>query len=146
MRRARYVLVLVGLMAIAACSNAGQPFNTPNSEPTCIALAGLEAQIATLKALDPSTASVQDYQTAAYNVSGMAQTVVAQARVLAAAEAGQLENSLTALQNAARALPPGTTPAQAQTELSDEIAAAESALATLNTKLACPPLPTAQPV
>ena len=146
MRRARYVLALVGLMAIAACSNAGQPFNTPNSQPTCIALAGLQAQIVTLQSLDPATASLQDYQTAAYNVSGMAQTVVAQARVLAQAEAGQLENSLTALQNAARALPPGTTPAQAKTELSDEIAAAQSANATLNSRLNCPPLPTAQPV
>jgi hypothetical protein len=100
----------------------------------------------TLQSLDPATASLQDYQTAAYNVSGMAQTVVAQARVLAAAEAGQLEDSLTALQNAARALPPGTTPAEAQTQLADEIAAAQSALATLNSKLNCPPLPTAQPV
>ena len=146
MRRARYVfLALVGLIAITACSNAGQPINTPNPEPTCIALAGLEAQINTLRALDPSTASLQDYQTAAYNVSGMAQTVVAQARVLANAEAGQLDDSLRALQNAAQQLPAGTTPAQAKTELSDEIAGAESALTALNTKLACPPLPTAQP-
>jgi hypothetical protein len=133
-------------MAIAACSNAGQPINTPNAEPACIALAGLEAQINTLKALDPSTATLQDYQTAAYNVSGMAQTVVAQARVLADAEATQLDNSLRALQDAARALPAGTTPAQAKTELSDEIAAADAAVVTLNTKISCPPLPTAPPV
>ena len=146
MRRARYVLALAGFMAITACSNIGAPVNTPNPEPTCIALAGLKAQINTLRALDPSTATLQQYQTAAYNVSGMAQTVVAQARVLASAEAGQLDNSLRALQNAAQALPAGTTPAQAKTELDDEIAAAESSLDALNTKLACPPLPTPQPV
>ncbi len=72
MRRAHYALALIAVFAIGACSNVGQPINTPNAEPVCIALAGLEAQINTLRALDPSTATLQQYQTAAYNVSGMA--------------------------------------------------------------------------
>ena len=102
MRRARYVLALAGLIAIAACSNVGHRSTRQIAEPVCIALAGLEAQINTLRALDPSTATLQEYQTAAYNVSGMAQTVVAQARVLANAEAGQLDNSLRTLQKPPR--------------------------------------------
>ena len=145
MARMRLVLALVGALAVVACSNAGQPFNTPNSQPVCIAAAGLNAQIETLQNLDPATATAEEYRTAAYNVSGYAQTLVAQARVLAAAEAGQLEDALRNLQNAAQALPAGTTPTDAKAALADETAAAKSALTTLNTKLACAPLPTAAP-
>ncbi len=133
------------LLALVACSNAGQPFNTPNSDPVCIAAAGLEARVDDLQALDPATATADEYKQAAYGVSGAAQTLVAQARVLAAAEAGQVEDSFTALQRAAQELPAGTTPTEAKTELSDEAAAAEAALVSLNTKIACPPFPTPAP-
>jgi hypothetical protein len=145
MARTRIVLALIGALAVTACSDIGQPFNTPNAEPVCIAAAGLHAQINTLQALDPSTASLEEYQTAAYNVSGYAETLVDQARVLANAEAGQLDTALQELQRAAQQLPAGTSPADAKTQLSEEIAAAKSALVDLNTKINCPPLPTVAP-
>ena len=145
MRRAHYVLGLVGLMAITACSDIGQPYNTPYPELVCIAADGLQAQVDALRDLDPATATVQQYQTAAYNVAGYAETMVDQARTLADAEAGQVAVAFSELEDAARALPAGTTPEAARTELSDEIDAAKASVTSLTTKLNCQALPSAAP-
>ena len=145
MRVTRALAAMALLLTLVGCSDIGQPFNTPNSEPVCIAAAGLAARVDDLQALDPATATAEQYRQAAYGVSGAAQTLVAQARVLADSEAGQVEDSFRALQNAAQELPPGTTPSDAKTALADEVDAAEAALISLNTKISCPPFPTPAP-
>ena len=146
MRRVRYLVALVGLMAgliaVTGCSNLGQPLNTPNAQPLCIALAGLNARVEDFKNLPP-TASVDDYKTAAIGVSAAYQTVDAQIRTLANAQASQLASAFNQLQNAAQALPAGTTPEQAKAQLADEVAAVSSAMITWFTaSLRAAPLPT----
>jgi hypothetical protein len=133
------------LFVAAGCSDIGQPFNTPNPEPVCLAAAGLHARVADLQALDPSTSSSDEYLTDIYEVKGAAETLVDQARVLAEQEAGQVQQSFIDLEDAAQELPSDTDPAEARTALSDEINAARIAVNTLNTRLSCPPLPTAAP-
>jgi len=136
---------MMAMFALVGCSDIGQPFNTPNPEPVCIAAAGLDARVADLQALDPSTSTTNEYLTDVYEVKAAVETLVDQARVLAEQEAGQVQQSFIDLENAAHELPPDTDPAEARTALSDEITDARVALNTLNTKLSCPPLPTAAP-
>ena len=145
MRQVRYVVALVGLFVLAGCSNIGQPLNTPNAEPVCIALGGLNARVNDFRALDPATASIDDYRNAAYGVSGAYQTLDAQIRTLAQAQATQLQVAFGSLQSAAQALPAGTTPAQAREQLSDELAGVDSAMESARSELDCPPFPTPGP-
>jgi hypothetical protein len=143
-RRVRYLVALVGLIALAGCSNIGQPFNTPNAQPVCIAIGGLNARVQDFKNLPP-TATADDYKNAAIGVNAAYQTLDAQIRTLANAQASQLATAFDQLQRAAQALPPGTTPEQARTELADEIAAVDSAMESARAQLNCPPFPTPNP-
>jgi hypothetical protein len=145
--RVRYLVaggLIAGLIAITGCSNLGQPLNTPNSQPLCIALGGLNARVQDFKNLPP-TATVDDYKTAAIGVSAAYQTVNAQIQTLANAQASQLASAFDQLQRAAQALPAGTTPEQAKSELADEVAAVDSAMESARAALACPPFPTPVP-
>jgi hypothetical protein len=130
---------------MVGCSNMGQPINTPNAMPVCIAMGGVNARIDDFQALDPATASAQDFQTAAIQLNAAYQTLDAQIRVLADAQATQLQGAMRNLQNAAQALPAGTTPQDAKAQLADEIAAVDSAMESARAQLNCPPFPTPQP-
>jgi hypothetical protein len=146
MQRARFAFALVGVIAIAACSDIGQPFNTPNQAPVCIAAAGFQAQLATLRAIDPATATADEIKTDAYNAAGEFQTVLAQARVLAQAEATSLSVAVDTLQRTAQQLPDGMSASDTYAALQPQINAVNLAWQTLNSTLNCPPLPTAQPI
>jgi hypothetical protein len=129
---------IAAVVLLAACSNAGQPFNTPNAAPVCIAAAGLQARLLDLRALDPATATKEDVQAAAYGVYGAWQTLEAQARVNAENEAVQFGLTAKALQDSYNALPEGTSPQDAATQLQPQIQAVQSSWTTLNSKLGCP--------
>jgi hypothetical protein len=145
MQRARFVLALIGVISIAACSDIGQPFNTPNQAPVCIAAAGFQHQLATLRAIDPSKATADEIKTAAYDSAGEFQTVLAQARVLAEAEATSLGVAVDTLQRSAQQLPDGMSAADTYAALQPQINGVNLAWQTLNSTLNCPPLPTAPP-
>jgi len=141
----RAVAPMLAVFALIGCSDIGQPFNTPNPEPVCIAAAGVHARATDLQALDPSTSTTDEYLTDVYETKAAVELLVDQARVLAEQEVGQVQQSFIDLESAAQELPPDTDVEEARSALSDEIDAAKVALNTLNTKLACPPLPTAAP-
>jgi hypothetical protein len=146
MSRGRYVLaflVVVALTAVA-CRPAGEPYNTPNPDPVCIAAAGLEARVTDLRNLDTATATRDDVVVLASQVRAAWITLEQQARVLAEAEATDMAVQLQKLETAARQLPPGTTPAQAKDLLAEELAAVNTAWQSLQTELGCPDL-TASP-
>ena len=88
MRRGHYVLALLVLsaLAVAACRQAGEPFNTPNPDPVCIAAAGLEARMDDLRNLDVSTATRDDVIAVVSQARGAWLTLESQVRVLAEAD------------------------------------------------------------
>ena len=146
MRRGRYVLAFLVLVAAFAtgCRGAGEPFNTPNADPVCIAAAGLEARMNDLRSLDTSTATRNDVVIVVSQVRAAWITLEQQARVLAEAEATDLAVQINNLRTAAVALPPETTPAQAKELLSEELTAVDTAWRSLQGELGCPDL-TASP-
>ena len=142
MRRGHYVLALLVLsaLAVAACRQAGEPFNTPNPDPVCIAAAGLEARMDDLRNLDVATATRDDVIAVVSQARGAWLTLESQVRVLAEAEATDLAVQLNNLRTAAQQLPPDTTPAQAKALLSEELAAVDAAWRSLQGELGCPDL------
>ncbi len=142
MGRGGIVLAFVAVVALtaAACKPAGEPYNTPNADPVCIAAAGLEARLNDLRNLDVSTATRDDVVVVASQVRAAWLTLEQQARILAEAEATDLAVQINNLQTAARELPPNTTPAQAKALLSEELAAVDTAWRSLQGELGCPDL------
>ena len=136
-------LIVVALVAVA-CKPAGEPFNTPNADPVCIAAAGLEARMTDLRNLDVATATRDDVVTVVSQVRAAWLTLESQARILAEAEATDLAVQINNLRTAASQLPPDTTPAQAKALLSEELTAVDTAWRSLQGELGCPDL-TASP-
>ena len=137
MRRLGAFGAIAVVLVLAACSDIGQPFNTPNAAPVCIAAAGLQARLADLRALDPATATKEEIEAAAYGVYGAWQTLESQARTNAENEAVQFGLTAKALQDDYNALPEGTSPQDAVTQLQPQIQAVHSSWATLNSRLGC---------
>ena len=99
----RYVLAFLLLFAVVACKPAGEPYNTPNPDPVCIAAAGLEARLADLRALDLSTATRDEVVDTASQVRAQWLTLYQQVRILAEAEATDMAVQVNNLQTAAAA-------------------------------------------
>ncbi len=140
MRAGRYVLAFLVLFAAVACRGAGEPFNTPNPDPVCIAAAGLEARMADLRGLDLSTATRDEVVAIASQARAAWITLYQQVRILAEAEATDMAVQMNNLQTAAAQLPPGTSAAEAKDLLSEELAAVDAAWRSLQGELGCPDL------
>jgi len=142
MRRGRYVLAFLVLVATLAtgCRGAGEPFNTPNPLPVCVAAAGFQARLTDLRTLDTTTAS-RDEAVAAVNEARAAWlTLRQQIGILSEDEAVDLAVQIENLRTAATQLPADTTPEQARALLSDEIDAVDAAWRSLQGDLGCPDL------
>ena len=140
MGRGRYLAAFVVVLVAVACRSAGEPFNTPNPDPVCIAAAGLEARLTDLRNLDLSTATRDEVVNTVSLVRASWITLEQQARILAEAEVTDMALQVRNLQTAAGQLPPGTTAAQAKDLLAEEIAALDAAWRSLQGELGCPDL------
>jgi outer membrane murein-binding lipoprotein Lpp len=137
MPRACAAIALLAVLALGGCSNLGAPYNTANPDPVCIAAAGLQARVADLRALDPATATADDYRLAVTNVNAAYQTFVDQTRVLTEAQLTELAAAMRTLEAAVTQIPEGTPPAEAFEMLRDEIATVGSEWQTVGVEIGC---------
>ena len=139
-------LGLTMTLALAAC--APEQEATPSAEPTasaageaatCEAYDAAVGSFEDFRELDPATASIDDYRTAAGEVRDAWSEFVTLRRSEAAETEFQLRATLSDLSTALLGLPEGTTPREAVDEVQPQVDAVQSALESIGPEAGCGP-------
>jgi len=123
MKRAIATLAAV-ILSVAACSSSGST-GSATPDPTLAFCPALDDYAKTLVALDALTPSstVDQYKSAVADAKKALAAVVAVAGPFAGAQLSTAQTAQTQLTAAAEALPPGTTPQQAESTLQPPLTA-----------------------
>ncbi len=132
MTRRLFVALAAGVLTLAACSST--PSGSASADPAvafCPALQAYGKSLAALEALTPSS-SLADYQKAVTDAKAALAAVTAVAGPYAGAQLTTLAQAQAQLESAANALGTNATPAQAETDLQDELTAVIQQVALTN--------------
>jgi hypothetical protein len=139
------VALIVLVAAVAACSSpsasaqvsAAASAQQGTEAVVCAGLAAMQSSIDALKALDPATASREDYQKAVAEVVGQWRVVEDLLPVMQRANADLLSTSWESLKGALDAQPEGVPPASAAAAVKPEAEAMAASVKQVFDGLAC---------
>ncbi|HEX5038823.1 MAG TPA: hypothetical protein VFW95_01645 [Candidatus Limnocylindria bacterium] len=134
MRRAALVAVVMA-GALAACAPSG---STDDLQAACDARAQLQEDVEAFRALDPATASVEDFRGAWVMVRDDFLEVKFYARERAQSKVTAVEDAVDALARSLNALPSDASMSEAIDSVESERQAVADALADLDEDLDCP--------
>ena len=138
MRRGFMSIAALLTVVLAACTPAAEPTPTVADETAlCTAFQGVADANADFQALDPATASIDDYQAAADAGAQALEDYLTLRGGEAADTELQLRLTLNDLATSLRQQPEGTTPEEAVDAVQPEIDAVQSALDTVGADLDC---------
>lgn len=133
------VLAITGLTLAVACGDDDDDSEDQATaeQNLCSSLAGLSDSLAAFQALDPTSASYDDYDAAAADVGDAWDQVKPDAADVSAADTTALESAYDDLAQAIEDAPRDEPVSKALNSLSDEVAAVDSAWAEINDGLNC---------
>ena len=142
----RISLGAIGLsmvIGLVACTPQQDPSATADASPdqaaTCDAYDAVLASVADLGALDPATASVDDYRSAADEVRGAWETFLTMRGSEAAESEFELRITVSDLSTTLLTLPSGTTPEEAAEIVEPQVEAVQTALESIGPEVGCGP-------
>ena len=142
----RISLGAIGLsmvLGLVACTPQQEPTATAEASAdqaaTCDAYDAVLASVDDLRALDPSTASVDEYRSAADEVRDAWDTFMTMRGAEAAETEFELRITVSDLSATLLNLPDGTTPEEAAEIVEPQVDAVQSALDTIGPEVGCGP-------
>ncbi len=137
MRRGPLSIAALLVVALAACTPAAEPTPSADAGALCESYQAVADAYADFQALDPATASIDDYREAADAANGALEDYLTLRGAEAADTELQLRLTLNDLATSLRQQPEGTTPEEAVEAVQPEIEAVETALDTVGVDLDC---------
>lgn len=137
MRRVPMSIAALLLVALAACTPAAEPTASADMGALCESFQAVTDAYADLQALDPATASLDDYRAAADATADALETYMTLRGAEAADTELQLRLTLDDLAVSLRQQPEGTTPEEAIEAVQPEIEAVNTAMDTVGADLDC---------
>jgi hypothetical protein len=124
-------------VVLAGCTPAAEPTPTAGEGALCEAYQGVADAYADFQALDPASASIDDYRESADAAAGALQDYLTLRGAEAADSELQLRLTLNDLATSLRQQPEGTSPEEAIEAVQPEIEAVQTALDTVGADLDC---------
>ena len=137
MRRLSLFTATLLIMVLAACTNGAQATPEPDEGALCEAYQAVSDAYADFQALDPSTASIDDYRESADATVEAVEGYLTLRGAEAADTELQLRLTMNALATSLRNQPEGTTPEEAIDAVQPEIDDVRTALDTVGADLDC---------
>jgi hypothetical protein len=137
MRRGPLSIAALLVVALAACTPAAEPTPTADEGALCESYQAVVDAYADFQALDPATASIDDYGEAADAAISALEDYLTLRGAEAADTELQLRLTLNDLATSLRQQPQGTSPEEAIEAVQPEIEAVQTAMDTVGADLDC---------
>ena len=127
-------LIILGVPSLAACGDSDDGSDVADANTAfCGDLAAFATAVGDLAALDPATATTDDYEAAADEVSSTCEAMAGSAETLAEAELENLETQADALRDQLEDAPDDQAVQSILAEAQPQAAAVQASIASINT-------------